>query len=235
MENKVKVPGGAFYAGDGLTVDPVTRTVSAGGGGTVTEADIENALGYKPIGADDVPVKKVNGATGEVKGTFYVTVTQGDGDAATADKTAAEVYAAYAAGYAVYAIIKFRNGIVPYTLPLMAAVSVSGTVMLGFATIVSSNADVNPQCLVVLYNGAAWSAWSNTLAKIQDIPTVPTELKNPYSLVIKIGNETTTYDGSAAKTVEIPNGDAILPPFTAADNDKVLGIVNGALAWVAKA
>lgn len=29
--------------------------------------------------------------------------------------------------------------------------------------------------------------------------------------------------------------DAILPAFTAADNDKVLGIVNGALAWVAKA
>lgn len=31
MSNKVKVPGGDFYAGDGLTVDPVTRTVSAGG------------------------------------------------------------------------------------------------------------------------------------------------------------------------------------------------------------
>lgn len=29
--------------------------------------------------------------------------------------------------------------------------------------------------------------------------------------------------------------DAILPAFIAADNDKVLGIVNGALAWVAKA
>ena len=35
MSNKVKVPGGAFYAGDGLTVDPVTRTVSGGGGGSV--------------------------------------------------------------------------------------------------------------------------------------------------------------------------------------------------------
>ena len=35
MSNKVKVPGGAFYAGDGLTVDPMTRTVSAGGGGSV--------------------------------------------------------------------------------------------------------------------------------------------------------------------------------------------------------
>ena len=200
MENKVKVPGGAFYAGDGLTVDPVTRTVSAGGGGggTVTESDIENALGYKPIGADDVPVKKVNGATGEVKSTFYVTVTQGDGYDATADKTASEVYAAYVAGYAVYAIAKFKGAIVPYTLPLLAAVNISGNVMLGFATIGTSNPNVNPQGLVVLYNGAAWSAWSDTLAKIQDIP-----------------------EG--------------VPPFTAADNDKVLGIVNGELAWVVKA
>ena len=200
MENKVKVPGGAFYAGDGLTVDPVTRTVSAGGGGggTVTEADIENALGFTPIGADDVPVKKVNGATGEVKSTFYVTVTQGNGDSATADKTAAEVYAAYEAGYAVYAILKLRNGIIPYMMPLVGAVSVSGTMMLGFATIGSSNSDGNPQGLFVLYNGAAWSAWTDTLAKIQDIP-----------------------EG--------------VPPFTAADNDKVLGIVNGELAWVAKA
>ena len=174
---------------------PVLNVVG-GGGGTVTEADIEKALGYKPIGAADVPVKKVNGATGEVKSTFYVTVTQEIGDNATADKTAAEVYAAYAAGYAVYAILKLRNGIAPYILPLIAAVSVSGTVMLGFATIGSGNADANPQGLVVLYNGAAWSAWSDTLAKIQDIPTIP--------------------------------------PFTTADNDKVLGIVNGALAWVAK-
>ena len=36
MDNKVKVPGGAFYLGDGLTVDPITRTVSAGGGDVTT-------------------------------------------------------------------------------------------------------------------------------------------------------------------------------------------------------
>ena len=36
MANKVKVPGGAFYLGDGLTVDPITRTVSAGGGDVTT-------------------------------------------------------------------------------------------------------------------------------------------------------------------------------------------------------
>ena len=39
MSNKVKVPGGAFYLGDGLTVDSVTRTVSAGGGGASVQSD----------------------------------------------------------------------------------------------------------------------------------------------------------------------------------------------------
>lgn len=39
MSNKVKVPGGAFYAGDGLTVDRTTRTVSAGGGSSVSTPD----------------------------------------------------------------------------------------------------------------------------------------------------------------------------------------------------
>lgn len=33
VSSKTKVPGGAFYAGDGLTVDPSTRTVSASGWG----------------------------------------------------------------------------------------------------------------------------------------------------------------------------------------------------------
>lgn len=234
MENKVKVPGGAFYAGDGLTVDPVTRTVSAGGGGggAVTEADIENALGYKPISADDVPVKSVNGATGAVKSTFYVTVRPtGNKHAATADKTAAEVYAAYAAGYAVYAIVKFSALDVPIELPLVSAVSMSGITLLAFAALGSMTPTDAPMYPMITYDGN-WYAWLGTLARASDIPTIPTALKNPHSLNIKIGDTTTSYDGSATKTVEIPEG---VPPFTAADNDKVLGIVNGALAWVAKA
>ena len=54
---------------------PDTYEVPAGGGGTVTKADIEKALGYKPIGADDVPVKSVNGQTGETKTNWYFNVT----------------------------------------------------------------------------------------------------------------------------------------------------------------
>ena len=39
-----------------------------------------------------------------------------------------------------------------------------------------------------------------------DIPTIPATLPNPNALTIKIGNTTVTYDGSAAKTVEIADG-----------------------------
>ena len=152
---------------------PVFNVVG-GGGGTVTEVDIENALGYKPISADDVPVKKVNGATGEVKSTFYVTVTPtGSGYAATADKTAAEVYAAYAAGYAVYAVVKFENVNAPLELPLVAAAPFVGTFVLGFGALGSLDPTAKPQYPTVTYTGTAWMAWLGTLARSEDIPTIP--------------------------------------------------------------
>lgn len=39
--------------------------------------------------------------------------------------------------------------------------------------------------------------------------SVPTALKNPDALTIKIGSTTVTYDGSAAKTVEIADGSEV--------------------------
>lgn len=39
--------------------------------------------------------------------------------------------------------------------------------------------------------------------------TVPTALKNPNALTIKIGDTTVTYDGSAAKTVTIADGSEV--------------------------
>lgn len=44
---------------------------------------------------------------------------------------------------------------------------------------------------------------------ISRIPTVPTALKNPNALTIKIGGTSVTYDGSAAKTVEIADGSEV--------------------------
>ena len=177
-----------------------------GGSGTVTEADIEKALGYKPISADDVPVKKVNGATGEVKSTFYVTVTQGDAMAATADKTAAEVYAAYEAGYAVYAIVTLDDIGAPELVPLCLAADDGTDKTLVFATTIAQDIGGAPICQMIYCTSGIWLAPKFELAKKADIPTIPTALKNPNALSIKVGDNTTSYDGSAAKTVEIPEG-----------------------------
>lgn len=196
----------------------------AGDNANITKDAVVGALGFTPISADDVPVKSVNGATGATKSTFYVTVTQGDGNDATADKTAAEVYEAYVAGYAVYAVVKFASVAIPFELPLVVAASVDGIFMLGFGALGSINPADNPQYPTVAYTGTEWRAWLGTLARSSDIPTT---LKNPYSLNIKIGDTTTSYDGSTEETVEIPKG---VPAVTAADNGKILRVINGAWA-----
>ena len=161
----------------------------------------------------EAPVTSVNGATGEVKSTFYVTVTQGDDGSVTADKTAEEVYAAYAAGYAVYAIADLYNYDIPAILPMVIGIKDFDQVLLEFMAL------IGPELATVLYDGSAWSA-----------TTDPMLLPNPNALNIKIGDTTTSYDGSAAKTVEIPEG---VPSVTTADNGKFLRVVNG--AWAAAA
>ena len=168
-------------------------------------SDVQTSLGKADSALQSAPVTSVNGATGEVKGTFYVTVTQGDNYNITADKTAMEVYKAYAAGYAVYAITKFPETDVPFVLPLVSAVNMRDMILLGFAALGSLSPEAAPNYPVVVYNGAnkKWTTWFGTLATPGDIPS---ELKNPYSLNIKIGNTTTSYDGSATKTVKIPEG-----------------------------
>lgn len=172
----------------------------------------------------EAPVTSVNGATGNVKGTFYVTVTQGDDGSVTADKTAEEVYAAYAAGYAVYAIVNLYGYYIPSILSMVVGFKDSDQVALGFMALTGL------EYTAVQYDGSAWSAETGTLASSEDIPTIPEYLPNPHPLNIKIGDTTTSYDGSAAKTVEIPEG---VPSVTTADNGKFLRVVNG--KWAAAA
>lgn len=188
--------------------------------------NVDNVKQYSVDNPPPYPVTSVNGATGEVKGTFYVTVTQGDNNSATADKTAEEVYAAYTAGYVVYAITQFPGMDFSFELPLISATKMFNMIILGFATLGSMKPTEAPVYPVVAYDGSTgmWLAWIGTLARASDIPTIPTALKNPNVLNIKIGNTTTSYDGSSAKTVEIPKG---VPSVTTADNGKFLRVVNG--------
>lgn len=172
-----------------LTNDSVTAGTLAKG------ATAHNAAGEQVVGTLDV------------KGTFYVTVTKGNGNSATADKTPAEVYAAYAAGYAVYALVKIRIGRLPYILPLALAVSdpVDG-VALGFTAVGSGGPTIKPEYVSVTCFFYGWQVWSGELARPEDIPEIPTALKNPNALTIKIGSAAVIYDGSTAQTVTIDDG-----------------------------
>jgi hypothetical protein len=180
---------------------------------TVSKSDlasnVQTSLGKADSALQSAPVTSVNSKTGAVRSTFYVTVTPTESEYdVTADKTAAEVYAAYEAGYAVYAITKFPGMDVPFVLPLVSAVGMRDMILLGFAALGSLSSLAAPNYPVVAYNGGnrKWTAWIGTLARASDIPTIPTALKNPNALNIKIGDTTTSYDGSAAKTVKIPEG-----------------------------
>ena len=186
--------------------------------------NVDNVKQYSTTNPPPYPVTSVNGATGDVKSTFYVTVTQEGDYTATADKTAEEVYAAYTAGYAVYAIVNLSSLSEPLILPMTAALKDSSQVMLAFITLTEF------RVVFVQYSGSAWFVATAMLAYSDDIPTIPEYLPNPNALNIKIGDTTTSYDGSAAKTVEIPEG---VPSVTTADNGKFLRVVNGEWAAVA--
>lgn len=171
----------------------------------LTNDSVDAASLLKGTTAHNAAGEQVVG-TLDVKGTFYVTVTQGDGNSATADKTPAEVYAAYAAGYAVYALVKLRDHDFPYILPLLFSANDSVDIGLGFAAMGAYGPTERPQYVSVSSIFGDWSAWSGTLAKLEDIPAIPTALKNPNALTIKIGSTDVIYDGSTAQTVTIDDG-----------------------------
>lgn len=60
--------------------------------------------------------------------------------------------------------------------------------------------------------GAGTSSFSGSYNDLEDkptIPTIPAALPNPNALTIKVGDTTTTYDGSAEVTIDIPNGNEV--------------------------
>lgn len=184
-----------------LTNDSVTEGTLAKG------ATAHNAAGEQVVGTLDV------------KGTFYVTVTQGDGNSATADKTSEEVYAAYAAGYAVYAIAKLKNS-PQFILPLAFALSDSEDgVALGFTLTGSIDPTSQPRYVCVISIFGFWQIFSGFLARQEDIPEIPTALPNPNALTFT-GAVTGIYNGSTPLSVKIPN---------AVTDDHINELINTAL------
>lgn len=192
----LEAPAAVLYTEQELTNEQkaqARKNIGAGTGtGDVTAAAIETALGYKPVNA------------------FYVTVTpasSGDQTTGTADKTDAEIYAAYAAGSAVFCRVASEGHFFghPATLPIFAAVKDGDNYMFAFCGSGAPRSGTGDAAVTVTVtrNQHNWYVFYDALAKKTDIPTA---LKSPNALTLKLGGTTVVYDGSAAKTFEIPDG-----------------------------
>lgn len=121
----------------------------------------------------------------------------------TDDLTPAQVYAAVSAGRPV----KVQYTSSSYGVMSFTAFSTSETM----GVIASQNIVYYDNVYMLAELGGyiqsgQWFFNSTVLAEKKDIPTVPSSLKNPNALTIKIGSTTVTYDGSTAQTVTIADG-----------------------------
>lgn len=141
-------------------------------------------------------ISSVNGQTGTVKTSWYFEVT-GSVASPTTTQTVEQIVAAQKAGFAPICSATFSDfqGL-PATLPALLISDMACV----FGGIGSTGGDTF--YLTVMIDGAGTLA-----AKTDDVAAkgdIPTSLKNPNALSIKVGDNTTSYDGSAAKSVEIP-------------------------------
>ena len=152
-----------------------------------------------PEGGSGGNISSVNGQTGTVETSWYFNV-MGSVLAPTTTQTVAQIVAAQTAGFAPICKATFSDfrGL-PATLP---ALLISSIVCV-FGGIGSIGGDVFYLTVMIDATGTL-TAKTDDVAVKGDIPTIPTSLKNPNALSIKVGDNTTSYDGSAAKSVEIP-------------------------------
>ena len=180
---------GNWYLGDTDTGKPSRGTTGANG---KDGANGKSAYQYAQDG----------GYTG-TEADFIAKLAQEILSGTTDDLTPAQVYAAVSAGRPV----KVQYTSSSYGVMSFAAFNTSETM----GVIASQN--------IVFYNNVyilaelggyiqsgQWFFNSTVLAEKSDIPTVPSSLKNPNALTIRIGSTTVTYDGSTAQTVTIADG-----------------------------
>lgn len=115
----------------------------------------------------------------------------------------ADIKAAYEAGKVLKC--RFAMGQYTATLPLCAPMPSANTWIFSGAGALTAM-DFPAQSLTIAIVNGVVQASNTRLASKDDIPT---SLKNPNALTVKIGSTTVTYDGSAAKTVEIADGSEV--------------------------
>ena len=147
----------------------------------------------------------------DARGAWYVTVTPNGNAGATADKTAAQVYAAYQSGYAVYCIAKNVFNGLPAILPLLAAIPTESDYMLCFAGSGAPRVETPaPFTATVTYNGG-WFYFIDMLAtkiSVEDMLTTSAIVTNVSSTSTdeQVASAKAIYTFVTGKIGEIENG-----------------------------
>lgn len=150
------------------------------------------------IGDDDTG-KPSRGEQGPGAEVFYIDLA-GKYPSYTCPVAMADIKAAYEAGKELKC--RFAMGMYTAVLPLFLPMPSSNTWLFSGAGALSAMGFSAQTMTIAIVNGTV-QASDTWLASMDDIPTA---LKNPNALTIKIGGTTVTYDGSAAKTVTIADG-----------------------------
>lgn len=203
-----------MYGEQTLTADQQAQARKNIGAGTPYDlpiADADTLGGVKPVAKTDAMTRSIgvdaNGGLYTEPGAWYVNIT-GTLNTPTGDKTPAEIYQAYTDGYAVYAVVQMTAlyGGMPFLLPLVAIVPASGSYLVAFSASAEPHLSGEGIIEITATWNQRWYLFVSEIASKDDIPTVPSALPNPNALTIKVGDTTTTYDGSAARAVTIPTG-----------------------------
>ena len=153
------------------------------------------------IGDDDTG-KPSRGEQGPGAEVFYIDLA-GKYSSYTCPVAMADIKAAYEAGKELKC--RFAMGMYTAVLPLFLPMPSSNTWLFSGAGALSAMGFPAQTMTIAIVNGTV-QASDTRLASMDDIPTIPTALKNPNALTIEIGNTTVTYDGSTAQTVTIADG-----------------------------
>lgn len=213
LNGKLDKNQGANNAGKALVIgddgNVVPGEVHGSGSYTLPVASPTQLGGVKPVAKTDAMTRDVgvdsNGGLYTEPGAWYVNIT-GTPHNPSGDKTPAEIYQAYTDGYTVYAVVQMTDlySGVPFALPLVAILPVSGSYLACFSTLAEPHFDGVAGIMEITATwNQRWYLFTSAIASKDDIPTA---LPNPNALTITIGDNVVSYDGSAAKAVTIPTG-----------------------------
>lgn len=229
LDGKLDKNQGADNAGKALVVGDDGNVVPGNvqGGGSLPIASPTQLGGVKPVAKTDAMTRSIgvdgNGGLYAEPAAWYVNIT-GTWNEPIGDKTPEEIYQAYTKGYAVYAAVQLANlfGGTPFALPLVSIAPVVGSYMVCFSASAEPHLYGDDIVGITVTWNQKWYLFMSEIASKGDIPSIPTALKNPHSLTVKVGSTATTYDGSVAKTVEVP------------ENDNPLGIAGAQVGQIPK-